>query len=139
MLLVINGGLGTLKTIDAAMAHGTPVVVVAASGGIATAIWQYFESGGSINRVDPQYQTQGEIRGQDLEGGIHGAGYEQDPGAGSKGRIRGRDLRAKPGGRGPGVGSEQDPRAGSEGWIQGGDPSPHAAPNDPGCRVPPSP
>ena len=127
LLLVINGGASTLKTINTAMAHGTPVVVVAASGGIATAIWQYFDSGGSINHVDPQYQTQGEIRG-----GIRGGIRERDLRAGSEGKNWrvGSEGRAR--GQDPRTGSEggirgQDPRAESDGGTRGWDPNPRCA------------
>ena len=46
MLLVVQGGPGTLATILKTAKKGSPIVVVADSGGAATAIKQYIEGDG---------------------------------------------------------------------------------------------
>ena len=45
VLLVLNGGPGTMTTILQASLSGTPIVILADSGGAATAIYQYSKGG----------------------------------------------------------------------------------------------
>ena len=49
VLLVVQGGPGTLDMMLASAEQGSPLLVLADSGGAATALWQYCERGiGSV-------------------------------------------------------------------------------------------
>jgi hypothetical protein len=53
--LVVHGGFGTLATILTAAMDATPIVILADSGGAATAIYSYFQSG--LEGVEQKFQA----------------------------------------------------------------------------------
>ena len=53
--LVVQGGLGTLKTVLSTAMAGQPIVILSDSGGAATAIYEYIRLGGGIDCVDDAF------------------------------------------------------------------------------------
>lgn len=53
--LVVQGGPGTLDTVESTALEGKPIVILSNSGGAASAIWGYCCNGG-IDGVEPKFQ-----------------------------------------------------------------------------------
>ena len=57
VLLVVQGGPGTLKMLLESARRGSSILIVSESGGAATAVFEYVRRGGDKAELDPKFEA----------------------------------------------------------------------------------